>query len=78
MSKKRRVVIGVAAMELLLAGIWVYLATTGMIHPSRTSPDFQATVGSTMGAAMGALLGFGVLMFFVAAKNDRSGRGPRT
>lgn len=72
MTKKPRVILTVATMELMLAGLWFHLAQNGITHPDRVSPDFQQTIGSTMGMAMGAFLGFGLLMLFVAAKNDRA------
>jgi hypothetical protein len=64
-------VIGIGLAELLLAGVWFYLANLGASHPERVAPGFQRTVGSTMGAAMGALLGLGLLLFLIAAKRDR-------
>ena len=73
MSKKARAVIGIAFAELLLAGIWLYLANLGASHPERVAPEFQRTVGSTMGTAMGALLGLGFVLFLIAAKRDRQG-----
>ena len=71
MSKKTRTVLAIVLVELLLAGIWFYLASLGAAHPERVSPDFQRTVGSTMGAAMGAFLGLGLILFLMAAKRDR-------
>jgi hypothetical protein len=38
MSKKARAVIGIAFAELLLAGVWVYLANLGASHPERVAP----------------------------------------
>jgi hypothetical protein len=71
MSKKARTVIAVVLVELILGGIWFYLAATGAAHPERVTPDFQRTLGSTMGTVMGAFLGFGLLLFLMAAKRDR-------
>lgn len=71
MSKKARVILAIVILEALLAGIWWYLARFGMANPDRVTPDFQAVVGQTMGMAMGGLLGLGVVLFFVAARNDR-------
>ena len=71
MSKKARLVIVLVAIEAALAGLWWYLARYGMANPDRVTADFQAVVGQTMGMAMGGLLGLGVLLFFVAASNDR-------
>ena len=58
-------------VEAVLAGIWWYLAGYGMANPDRVTADFQQVVGQTMGMAMGGLLGLGVILFFVAARNDR-------
>lgn len=71
MARKKRATIGIVVAELLLAGIWLYLARLGLAQPSQVTPDFQATLDKTMGAAMGGLLGIGVLAFFVAVKADR-------
>jgi hypothetical protein len=71
MSNKARALIGIVFAELLLAGVWVYLASLGASHPERVAPGFERTVGSTMGAAMGALLGLGFVLFVIAAKRDR-------
>jgi hypothetical protein len=73
MSKKARALIGIAFAELLLAAIWLYLASLGASHPERVAPGFQRTIGSTMGAAMGAFLGLGLVLFLVAAKRDKQG-----
>lgn len=72
MSRKTRLLIVLAVVELLLAGGWFWMARFGAENPDRVTPDFQATLGQTMGAAMGVVLGFGVLLYFVAARNDAS------
>jgi hypothetical protein len=71
MSRKARVLIVLVIIEAFLAGIWWYLARYGMANPDRVTSDFQAVVGQTMGMAMGGLLGIGVVLFLVAARNDR-------
>lgn len=73
MAKKKRTIFAIIIVEALLAGIWFYLARMGQAQPDRVTPDFQETLGSTMGMAMGALLGFGILLYFMAAKRDREG-----
>ena len=73
MTYRKRTVLAVIVAEILLAGIWLYLADMGWSQPDRVTPDFQSTLGSTMGMAMGAFLGFGVLLYFIAAKRDRQG-----
>ena len=71
MSRRARTLIAIVVVELLLGGIWLYLAGIGAAQPERVTPDFQRTLGQTMGLAMGAFLGFGLLLFFMAAKRDR-------
>ena len=70
-SKKARLVLVLIVVEALLAGLWWYLASYGAANPGNVTADFQQTLGQTMGMAMGGLLGLGVLLFFVAARNDR-------
>ena len=72
MSKKTRTILAVVLVELILAGIWFYLASFGAENPGRVTADFQRTLGSTMGMAMGAFLGFGLILFLMAARRDRS------
>jgi hypothetical protein len=74
MSYKARTVTAIVVVELLLAGIWYYLAVMGAANRDRAAPEFQQTVGSTMGMAMGAFLGLGLLLFLIAAKRDRGRR----
>lgn len=71
MSKKVRVVLAAVIIEAMLAGIWWYLARYGLSNPDRVAANFQEVVGQTMGMAMGGLLGLCVILFFVAARNDR-------
>ncbi|MDX8538200.1 hypothetical protein RFM23_11280 [Mesorhizobium abyssinicae] len=73
MSKKARLVLTLAIVEAGLAGLWWYLASYGLQNPDRVAANFQEVVGQTMGMAMGALLGLGVILFFVAARNDGKG-----
>jgi hypothetical protein len=73
MSKRKRTLIAILLVELLLAGIWFYLANMGASQPDRVTADFQSTLGSTMGTAMGAFLGLGLVLYLIAAKRDRSG-----
>ncbi len=76
MSKRARVVIAFLVIEILLAGIWFYL--TGLrVHEGANGPNDGSTqaavegIGSIMGMAMGGFFGLFVLLYFVAAKNDR-------
>ena len=71
MSRKKRTLYAILLVELLLAGIWYYLANLGATQPDRVTPEFQSTLGSTMGMAMGAFLGFGFILYMMAAKRDR-------
>ena len=71
MSKKARLILAMVIIEGALAGIWWYLARYGMANPDRVIADFQGVVGQTMGMAMGGLLGLGLILFVVAARNDR-------
>lgn len=71
MSKKARLILVLVIIEAALAGLWWYLARYGMANPDRVTAEFQQVVGQIMGTAMGALLGLGVILFFVAARNDR-------
>jgi len=68
---KTRTLIAIVLVELLLAGVWFYLANLGASNPDRVAPEFQQTVGSTMGTAMGAFLGLGFILYLMAAKRDR-------
>lgn len=70
MSRKTRLVIALGVVELVLGGIWFWLSGYGAANPDKVTGDFQATIGQVMGGAMGAVLGFGVLLYFIAARND--------
>lgn len=70
MSRRRRVLFALIFVELLLGGIWLYLAHLGASQPGRVAPEFQQTVGSTMGAAMGAFLGLGLVLFLLAGRRE--------
>lgn len=81
MSRKKRVIVAFLLVEALLAGLWYWLhlqrslqgSRPGSIQVSHDAATLQAQqmIGSTMGLAMGAVAGFFVLLFFIAAKNDR-------
>jgi ABC-type transport system involved in multi-copper enzyme maturation permease subunit len=72
MTKKSRTALAIVAIEIMFAGIWMYLALNGWHHPDRVHPDFYVTLGQTMGQVMGGFLGLGVLLMFIAARNDRA------
>ncbi|MER9893610.1 hypothetical protein NKJ40_16280 [Mesorhizobium sp. M0119] len=71
MSKKGRLALAMVIVESTLAGLWWNLIRYGMDNPDRVTADFQQVIGQMMGTAMGALLGLGVLLYFVAARSDR-------
>ena len=81
MSRKKRVVIGFVVVELLLGLLWMWLSATRSVQGSQPgsiqvqsdagTQDALQVIGSTMGMAMGAVAGFFVLLFLIAAKNDR-------
>ncbi|MER8722862.1 hypothetical protein [Mesorhizobium sp. M1027] len=71
MSKRGRLALAMVIVEAAWAGLWWNLIRYGMDNPDRVTADFQQVIGQTMGTAMGALLGLGVLLYFVAARSDR-------
>ncbi|MER8368506.1 hypothetical protein [Mesorhizobium sp. M0306] len=75
MSKKGRLALAMVIVESALAGLWWNLIRYGMDNPDRVTADFQQVIGQTMGTAMGALLGLGVLLYFVAARSDKAIEG---
>lgn len=72
MSYRKRTLFAILLVELLLAGIWIWLAMLGATEPDRVTDDFQSNVGSIMGMAMGAIAGLGVLLYVMAARRDRA------
>jgi F0F1-type ATP synthase membrane subunit a len=81
MSRKKRVVITFFVVEALLGVLWMWLSAKRSVQGSppggiqvqtdAATADALQVIGSTMGMAMGALAGFFVLLFLIAAKNDR-------
>jgi hypothetical protein len=70
MSKRKRTLLAIAGVEVLLAGIWFWLAVTVAQNPERASPDAQVVIGETMGMAMGILAGLTIPLYLMARKND--------
>jgi hypothetical protein len=73
MSDKARMIGAIALGELLLAAVWVYLASTAADDPERVGAGFERTVGLTMGAAMAAFLGLGILLIVIATRKKPGG-----
>ena len=70
MSRTKRTMILLAIIEIMLAGLWIYL--THLAATSRgASPDAARTIGQTMGTAMGVVLGLSPLLYLLARANDR-------
>jgi hypothetical protein len=69
MSKRKRTLIGIAVVELLLAGLWYYLHMRAVNSPT-WSPDGPERIGRTMGMAMGVILGLAPLLYLLARSND--------
>ena len=70
MTRKMRVILAIGAVELLLVSLWYYLTVLAVTRGN--TPDAAKVVGQTMGRAMGGLAGFGIIMFILAAKADRT------
>ena len=63
MSPTARLIIGIVLIELLLAGLWFWLA--GMAAESSAHPRAQVVIGQSIGGAMGIVLALGCVIFFV-------------
>jgi hypothetical protein len=71
MSRRKRVLVTFIVIEMVLAGIWVWLHLLAS-DPARVNrPDAQAHIGQIMGMVMGALFGVGAVLYFVSAAADR-------
>jgi hypothetical protein len=70
MSRAKRTIILLVTVEILLAGLWIYLANLAGKSPG-ASPDAARTIGQTMGAAMGVVLGLAPFLYLFARSNDR-------
>lgn len=73
MSKGKRTLLAIATIELLLGGLWFWLARTVAMNPSGAAPDAQVVIGQTMGLVMGVLAGLAVPLYLMARKNDLKG-----
>jgi hypothetical protein len=70
MSRAKRTIVLLAAIEVILAGAWIYLARMAATSPG-ASPDAGRTIGETMGTAMGVVLGLAPFLYLLARGNDR-------
>jgi hypothetical protein len=73
MSRRTRTIVGIGLIELLLAGLWFWLAQHAAQNPDRVAPDAQVVIGQTMGAVMGAIAGLAIPLYLFARKNDLKG-----
>lgn len=70
MSRRTRTLLAIGVIEVLLAGLWFWLAGMAAANPDRAAPDAQKVIGETMGAVMGVLAGLAIPLYFIARKND--------
>ncbi|HEX8483257.1 MAG TPA: hypothetical protein VF650_15275 [Allosphingosinicella sp.] len=70
MSRTKRTILALVLIELILAGLWWYLADMAATSPN-SSPDSAGTIGRTMGTVMGVVLGLSPLLYLLARSNDR-------
>jgi hypothetical protein len=70
MSRAKRVILMLVVIELLLAGLWIYLAHLAATSAG-ASPDAGRVIGRTMGGVMGLILGLSPLLYLLARSNDR-------
>jgi hypothetical protein len=66
MSRVKRTILALVLLELFLAGLWYYLASS-----RGAGPDTGRVLGETMGTAMGVVLGLSPLLYLLARSNDR-------
>jgi hypothetical protein len=63
MSPNTRLIVGIVVIELLLAGLWFWLA--GLAAKQSNHPEAQVVIGQTIGGAMGLVFALGLVIFFV-------------
>ncbi|HEX8127231.1 MAG TPA: hypothetical protein VF548_16770 [Allosphingosinicella sp.] len=66
----KRTILALLLLELLLAGLWYYLANMAATSASAGS-DSARTIGETMGTVMGVVLGLSPVLYLLARSNDR-------
>ncbi|HEX8381127.1 MAG TPA: hypothetical protein VF619_11345 [Allosphingosinicella sp.] len=70
MTRTKRTILSLVLLELILAGLWWYLADMAA-SASNSSPDSARTISRTMGTVMGVVLGLSPLLYLLARSNDR-------
>jgi hypothetical protein len=70
MTRAARTIVLLVAIEIFLAGLWVYLANLAATSHG-ASPDAGRVIGRTMGGAMGVILGLAPFLYLLARSNDR-------
>lgn len=70
MTRVKRTILALVLLELILAGLWYYLADMAATSP-RASPDSGRVIGETMGTVMGVVLGLSLILYLLARSNDR-------
>lgn len=66
MTRARRTILVLVLLELVLAGLWYYLASA-----PGAGPESGRVIGQTMGTTMGVVLGLSPLLYLLARSNDR-------
>jgi hypothetical protein len=69
-TRAKRTILALVLIELMLAGLWLYLANMAASSPG-ASPESGRVIGETMGSAMGVILGLSPLLYLLARSNDR-------
>jgi hypothetical protein len=72
MTRAKRTILALVVLELLLAGLWYYLA-----RAPGAGPDTGRVLGQTIGAAMGVILGLSPVLYLLARNNDRKAAAKR-
>jgi hypothetical protein len=70
MTRAKRTILVLILLELILAGLWYYLADMAATSPG-ASPDSGRVIGRTMGTVMGVVLGLSPFLYLLARSNDR-------
>jgi hypothetical protein len=70
MTRVKRTILALVLIELILAGLWYYLANMAATSPNAHA-DAGRTIGQTMGTVMGVVLGLSPVLYLLARSNDR-------